>query len=892
LTFFFFTPKRGTSSSRRKEEKKSEAMEKAKHAPPTFAEKVSTAVWEILKPELPTHSPLLKAPPLLDVDKEKLRSCANPEDFSNLVELHIRRSYSDEGATLGRHLRLRLETIAKKVDEVLGEEPDVRASREKLMLFKPFVGDADARFLRHLRRCCKLYLADPSVYAAPWLVLTQSSGFGKTRLLHQVATKLANGTVDERPEGDALDVRLLYLSTRGMEHSSPFMPRTPDLVQFFFREGRVAHQLACAVEYACGKWEAVKRDWLGLFGVDFIDESEAEYTLRCGVPSEQQRWHDIVAEATLHGALRNTRAAYSGSLPIPEDENARVKVLVLAIDKASHVREREDNRGRNYLQLLGSALTELNSALRDRNVLVFAVLVDTNPQIADWGPSGSKRRSFPPFVLTHTMDVMLSRPRSAEAAPFDYKTSVLEDDKAWDVLVSMGRPLWRNYHTSAMNGAASLAIYTAARMLLGGLDPTDVGSYTEGPSVKGVASMLCRPGLRPQSSSVFASQAVADLMAVLHYVGDTRDVCVCGYVTEPVLALGATHLWYGVEQALEKFVLPQLRELLMRGVLEVDNVGDVVARIVLLLAMDEASSMDGLEFGLFQDRDLFRGQFGSVKRLMGVLDGSQKDLDEDMEEEAEQEDKDGLELLNVVGGGDATAAQRASFEAWVNDWDKWSVGFSQFVELTDVPTEATLWFLLGRRAAGVLPREQEGADLIIPIFCKTTAEASCILVQVSGEDDGDAGSVQSALGRLTPASVFEGDGETKGKHELGHLSPLKMVRILMSLRESKNVLQPMPAQSYLLDRDEATDTETYALRLRGVCGSPAQGSNAPVEKWPFLQSEKVSELLAEIAASAYWDPTEVIKADLTSTTEEMPREELEEAVGFTLQAVPCELESC
>ncbi|GMF22542.1 unnamed protein product [Phytophthora fragariaefolia] len=56
------------------------------------------------------------------------------------------------------------------------------------------------------------------------------------------------------------------------------------------------------------------------------------------------------------------------------------------------------------------------------------------------------------------------------------------------------------------------------------------------------------------------------------------------------------------------------------------------------------------------------------------------------------------------------------FHEWRKHWDEWSVGFSHFVELTEVPTKATLWCLLGRRAAGVFPRGQAGADLIIPIF--------------------------------------------------------------------------------------------------------------------------------------------------------------------------------
>ncbi|KAG6958107.1 hypothetical protein JG688_00010648 [Phytophthora aleatoria] len=123
-----------------------------------------------------------------------------------------------------------------------------------------------------------------------------------------------------------------------------------------------------------------------------------------------------------------------------------------------------------------------------------------------------------------------------------------------------------------------------------------------------------------------------------------------------------------------------------------------------------------------------------------------------------------------------------------------------------MPTKETLWFLLGRQAAGVFPRELEDADLIIPIFCKNTDEVSFILVKASNEDSNDWGFPQSALERLTPASV---------------------------------------AQSNLIDNDG--NDESYYLCLRGMCRSPKQNPEASLKYWPFLLSPKVSEQLAGIA---------------------------------------------
>lgn len=83
------------------------------------------------------------------------------------------------------------------------------------------------------------------------------------------------------------------------------------------------------------------------------------------------------------------------------------------------------------------------------------------------------------------------------------------------------------------------------------------------------------------------------------------------------------------------------------------------------------------------------------------------------------------------------------------------------------------------------------------------------------------------------------------KNEWAELSRRKLLRILMSLRGSDS---DKPAQSYLIDRSVAP-SESYALCLRGTCTS-----QAAVTDWPFLLSQEVSNKLADIADSAWWDP--------------------------------------
>ncbi|KAE9063985.1 hypothetical protein PF001_g30797, partial [Phytophthora fragariae] len=477
---------------------------------------------------------------------------------------------------------------------------------------------------------------------------------------------------------------------------------------------------------------------------------------------------------------------------------------------------------------------------------------------------------------------------------------------------------------------------------------------------------MCRLGLRPQSSSPFASQLVANFMAVLHAVKYTYDAHISGYVSEPFLAFAATHIWYEeYPESLTKHMLPQLRELLMQGIIDVGYVGEMVARLFLLLAMDTAI-MGGDElrhYTLKGGGKRFEGQFCSVSLLLSMLDGSfapmrvwsaesgaqvqgnttgTANLSRDSSHQRKREPskqqpgrsskkqkanaankeekqtppmrKGQKEKANMTGEQDAQRTEKAKatktkktptfklaedeqrdqFHEWMKHWDEWSVGFSHFVELTEVPTKATLWCLLCRRAAGVFPRGQEDADLIIPIFRRDPAKVSFMLVQVSNEDGANKDYPHCALSQLSPASVFKNEEE---KRELVDFSSLDVVRIYISLREST---YNNPARSYLIDAtgmSEEPDAEkdSYTLCLRGICQDPKLNAQVkPSEHWRFL-GHNIWEQLKDLAESAWWDPMKAIKDDLrfrekyaNAMTKELPDAEVLNGAKHTLELLPDE----
>ncbi|EGZ18572.1 hypothetical protein PHYSODRAFT_504418 [Phytophthora sojae] len=100
----------------------------------------------------------------------------------------------------------------------------------------------------------------------------------------------------------------------------------------------------------------------------------------------------------------------------------------------------------------------------------------------------------------------------------------------------------------------------------------------------GAASVLCRLGLRFHCGTEFGYRIVTDFMATLAYVDHTNDSLLCSYPSDPVLALGATRVWYSACEGLSEFILPHVKRNIRLH--NAGDVGVIVARIVFLLVMD------------------------------------------------------------------------------------------------------------------------------------------------------------------------------------------------------------------------------------------------------------------------------------------------------------------
>lgn len=712
----------------------------------------------------------------------------------------------------------------------------------------PYVGDADERFRRYLARCCVEYRADPSKYSSPDVTLTQSSGFGKSRLVYNLAQKTAGGATEEAG-GTTFGMRVLYVCARSNPYSSGY-PVATKLLRARFLDKRlwesdIVARLVEAFQYARRHWDAVGSEWAKLF----VDESA-----------------DL---AVVHALI----SSHSQEAPQKKRETLSVTpVLVFAVDEARSLLEMNVHEGVSSLCLLRRALIKANARVKDEGA-IFAVLIDTNPKIHDLAPAwpssrssgriGTAKTTFPLFVLTHTYDVLLTDPASRE--PFDYEANVAttgEDDGEWTALVLMGRPLWESCNRGYIS---SLVDFAASKLLLG-MSHINCYHYTD-ETMHGVASLFCRLGLRLNSGcDVFAARMAANFMGVLQYVNHTNEARITGYVSEPILALGATRMWHQLDPpALQQFVLPRFEEMLVQGAVDTTRIGAIVARVFLLLAMDMTvkQTFNPKNYGLFT----IYGQLCSVSAYLKVLYGSSPAF---------------IDVNGQVFSPAEPSDTTVNLDTWVAGWKDWKVGFFQFVELPKVPTKKTLWFLLGRRAAGVLPPTQAGAELVIPIFCGH--EVSFVLVHVTNKVDSDEKFAKSVSSMLTaPMTGLEASSHGT-------------IRLFMSLRGCSAA---EPPQCIVVSEADAEDphAKTYAVALRGMCRSPRQHEDmAPTvtELWPFLSSE-VSSQLERIARAPCWDAMDEVRMDLERRDKAegaedlrgvLSADELRQSAERSLHAVP------
>ncbi|KAI9994742.1 hypothetical protein PInf_011573 [Phytophthora infestans] len=756
----------------------------------------------------------------------------------------------------------------------------------KLTFFETeYHGNAHVNFADYLWRCWKVY--DSKIFRALYVTVVQSSGFGKSRMLFELA---------RRAKAPSSQMKVLYTCAR-LHESTGYPEATTNLRNWLIPESSTVEQITSRLEaiynYAVKNWEEVQGEWIKLF-----NEKKSDVIARRKL--DQQAENDK--------KVRKAGKIVRGSVKKNQDG----KMVVLVVDEARSLLNQKADPGAltlkvNDFRLLRRALALVNNRIGAEGG-IFGVFVDTSPKISDsesevrpsFASDPSSRNytnstgdaTFPPFVLTHTMDThwreyylklnesnqregrksddddmtgggqveTLSEEAELKAEIAAYKAIVTgSENDAWNALLRMGRPMWWSTFTDrdGLSQASSGVLVTeAANKLLLGNDFKQEASYNE-KTMFGAASMLCRLGVRPYSTSTLASQVVADFMAVLAYVKFESEGYLSSYASDPVLALGAISVWHFLEDGLSKYILPQLKKLILDEALETGGIGEMVARIVLLLAMDQC---------VMGDRSKSHGQFVSVESFLNVM---------------------GCDEIEVYIEG-MLPGNKEKFNEWKSEWKDWRMGFTHFIQLQAEPNEDTLWYLLGRRAAGIFPRNQLGADLMIPVFWNKDGEkerVSFMLIQVKSRFPKDDGFSQAASKKLSPGFVSESPHPKGKKPKEGPAAKKPVVKPALKKRTvNENPLSETPVSDVIricmnLSKEETSGPESlndsfrfiFSTSLTKDSSTPeVRGEDTDVytlcfrslgcETYPFLK-EDVAQCIASIVASQ-WDPMALVDGNL------------------------------
>ncbi|RLN95151.1 hypothetical protein BBJ28_00023222, partial [Nothophytophthora sp. Chile5] len=557
---------------------------------------------------------------------------------------------------------------------------------------QPYIDDGiPAQFESYIDNCWKHYCTSESAEETmyPYTTIVQSSGFGKSRLLRELAFRT-------KETGDPT-MKVLYVCVR-QGSSSGYPEKTAQWRKALFPsaignkldfelQNELSSRLQTVFHNAMLDWDSVGDYCFA----HFTDSTQGKFT------------YDKLTRDDETSANRTDQC----------DSFEHRRILVLALDEARWLLKTSQADPTGCFQRLRRALNPANTALaRDYGKFagIFAVLVDTNSKISNFTPPPTRDPSsreaktgesilFPPFVLTHTMDVFLDadmkqkRGGGVSTSSEFYREFVQRDTEAMrSGLADMGRPLWQQYKIAkgeqhSRDGEWGKLLALAAKKLVGG-QPLSLVAKGAPNGLCGVAALLCRLGIRPYSWSPLASRVVADYMAVLSYVSLTHDQFVSSYSSEPILAFGAARVWYksvtvnsagstetSSRHLLEQLILPELTTMLHREVLDTGGIGELVARIVLLLAMDAT----GVVVSGDEAKRCYAGEFYSVATFLRTLSGDSTVV-------LVGENKTDVPLVDDL----------------LAPWGAWKVGFSHFVQLSKEPSEEVLWAMLARRAACAL----------------------------------------------------------------------------------------------------------------------------------------------------------------------------------------------
>jgi hypothetical protein len=608
---------------------------------------------------------------------------------------------------------------------------ELRALREGLEATFKDPHNAFPLLQRFIKECWLDFKKRSDKYLAPYTSLVQSSGYGKTRLAVEWTRRFPGESA--------------YICLR-LNHESGYPPGTP-LAQKLLQQA-----LDASPEHPL----IVERLRKVLCAIRVVFSSISD--------KEKNLW-DAEKSSPLWDKVDQTVQNMTDVPQQCSDQN----MFVLFLDEANNLAnlsERQEFKGKDAWMPFRLFRRALDSSG------VFCVMLGTNSKLTNFHPTRDHDDSarnldkelFSPFIVSGFTDINVESPK-------------LEQDAPLSEVFRLGRPLWDLYIGKEPGSLAPVVSLARGKLLRGRREPACSDAER-------VAIACVRLSLDVGIFTELAHDLVAGHMATLLAVDSPRRYLLLSYASEPVLGEAAAQLWNSVtngDRYWQKEILPALVRLSQHNTVSIGEKGELVARLLLLLAVDKANPAS--QVASEPENGPYYSQPVPLIKFLA-------------------------ELANVARDGDD--GRSADLETGL--LKNATIRLTHFIALRTTPTMRTLQLLWSRCAGGAMPTGHVGADIIIPLQLSDRT-LSCILVQVKNQVS-TANFVLAASDRLLPDNVFSDS-------DLAALPVI--VRILMQLgstrEEEAKFLQGSTSQHNLRHRRSADRKHLDPLVLYGLSGS-------------------------------------------------------------------------
>ncbi|CAG8464774.1 6655_t:CDS:2 [Diversispora eburnea] len=408
------------------------------------------------------------------------------------------------------------------------------------------------KFLIYLNRKHKTWNNNTNHYV-PYTTIFQSSGYGKSRLIKEVAKQIPT----------------IYLCLRDIT-STGYPPRTSAGADLFERVNKDLKE---------------GEEWRFLYILQAIIECFNEELITCGCNT--QKFWDKQMDASfcekvwtkIQGRSKNWRNILESEVNNKCDfitknnpsDNVR---FLFCIDEARALISPSKGHNISPYRLFRRALRKVKWNG------FFTLLLGTLSRISNFVPPKSLDPShrdiddlslelFYPYFRLTTMDAL-------------HKNNS-EDEHI--NLAKYGRPLYMSYLQSCPNDPQAInnLMNLLKRKLLGGANHFE--NSRKDISSLAILSSLIGLDISPQSQ--LASELVASHMATCLAVSEDREQLIIVYPSEPLLSEAAFEL---LSTSALSQILNQFSTLLKKGIVEPDPRGEIVARIILVLVANRLRS--------------------------------------------------------------------------------------------------------------------------------------------------------------------------------------------------------------------------------------------------------------------------------------------------------------